>query len=478
MKASTTTALSLGLLFLASASTAYAWEHIGVVFTPEYLPLTVYTADDDTTNTIARCEATGGLSGCCEETVPQGYCLEAVELGFEGWLDAPCADVQYQVVDTHANPELAAPNIVSFNRTDFYSHSVYNDPSEDLEVGVIAASSGQDDATASVVVGDGLYRIRRSADIAWNDNVSFVTNEQVENGECVSGQQPMVPTAVHELGHHYGLAHSCEDPQKGGGPCTERVLLEATMYWQAEESSCSLNRAVINSDDIESITALYGPSASFNCSRQVADGLSVGKVPFDINCAVVSPFLKEVTGATWLWGDGSPIEDGLTATHRYTEAGNYTVEVSVQGEREACGPEGWSNRFRRVGYVRACDVPDPSFEVEQLKGLRYRFLNDSDVSVFGCISEIQWDIFKGDSPDGERVGEPIAAWEPELEFPEPGTYHVVLSLGGIGGTGGAAATFDVDRTGGTQAGCSTSGLPAGGAALGLLLAGLLVRRRR
>ncbi|MEN0064963.1 MAG: PKD domain-containing protein [Myxococcota bacterium] len=485
--ATTPIVVALGLLVTgAVASDAYAWRHIvnntgnsGTVWAPDALPIVVNTADDGAPNSVAACEESGGLSGCCEETVPAGYCYESTRLGYEAWLDAPCADVQFDVIDTVANPDQASPNLASFALGDFFNHVTYNDPGDEMNAGVLAAQNRQLDPGASIIVGGRPYDVQVSGDVSFNDNVVYRTFEEVENNQCQGSEHSIVAVAAHEFGHNFGMAHSCENPAlPEGGPCTEQRLFEATMYWTGP--SCSNEQATINDDDIEGITALYGPSASFSCSNEVSAGLSVGVAPFTINCAVTSDFLNEVTGADWRWGDGS-VDDGLTVSHEYVEPGNYTVEVTVTGDREACGEDGWSNTFRRIGYVRACGEPEASFEIEQVDGLRYQLLNDSDVSVFGCISEIQWDVFKGDSVNGERVGEPIAAWEPELNLPEPGTYTVAMSLGGIGGVGGATLTFEASRTGGTQRGfgCSTGTAPAGLAALGgLVVIGLLARRRR
>lgn len=456
-----------------SASTAHAWEHIGVKWADDRLPIEVFVADDGAENTIEACEASEGLSGCCEETVPQGYCLEAVQQGYAAWLDAECADLPFIVADSIANPELTAPNLETFVTTDFYSHVVFNDPGDDLPAMARAAQLGQTRIGATTVVNGLVYGVQVAGDVAFQDNMEFIDQPAIRNGECAD-QASMLSTMVHEIGHNWGMAHSCENPDEGAPPCLDVALQTATMFYTGP--NCDESRVTINEDDIEGITNLYGPSGRFECSGQVADGQAIGVVPFTINCTVVSDFINEVTDVRWRWGDGE-VENGLTASHTYTVPGNYNVDVVVTGAREACGPEGWSNSFRRVGYVRACGVPEAAFEVEQVDGLRYEFLNDSDVSIYGCLSDIQWDIFQGETATGEPF-DTVSAWEPTYEFPEPGTYTVVLSLGGIGGAGGASATFDVSRSGGTTRAFSCNTAPAGTGAFALILVGLLAARRR
>ncbi len=467
-------------LCVASTS-AYAWNHFFTVWTPEQMPIPVNVADDGEPNSIEACEKSDGLSGCCEETVPAGYCYEATRIGFDTWADVPCTEIEVDVADGTRDSSVVAPNIAA-DISDGVNSVVFNDPGNQLiEASTYAAalfsnSAGQQ---AFVINGEQYFRHFGSVDIVFNNGIVFLTDEQLNSGEVTcSNEVNFQSVMTHEIGHFLGMAHTCERDE----PCTDPLDLEATMYWGGRpcETESTGSAASLEEDDIDGITTLYGPSARFQCSHQTSDGQVIGVVPFDLKCVVVSDSISEITEASWTFGDGGR-SDEIAATHRYDEPGNYTIQVSFRGDRPACGDEGWESDFRRVGYVRACGVPQASFEVEPVEGLSYKMLNDSDVSVFGCISDIQWDVFEGDSATGEPILPPIKSWEPIIDFPETGTYTVVMSLGGIAGTGGASATFEVSRTAGGNGvfNCNSVGAPAGGSALGvLLLAGLAALRRR
>ncbi len=473
MSPRTLPALVAASLAALAPATALAWEHTRNVWLPEDMPLVIKVADDGAENSPEACEASGGLSGCCEESLPAGYCLQMSQEGFAAWETAQCAEFEIDIRDGVADPNEVAPNIPSAQSMNL-NYFTFNDPANEIaETGTLAVNLSRALGQAFILDGS-VYSHTYDSDIIFNEDVEFTTHENVLAGAC-QGQTNARTVMTHEIGHLMGMGHSCEDPGKGGGPCTDPVLREATMYWS--EGACQFEAADINEDDLQGITALYGPFATFSCSHQVSDDQVVGVVPFDLNCVIVSDYLGEITNAEWNFGDGGT-SDSLTPTHRYDKAGNYTIQVTVQGEREACGPEGWENNFRKVGYVRACDVPTAEFEVEHIDGLQYQMLNDSDVSVYGCISDIQWDVFKGDKATGQPVLDPIKAWEPIIEFPEPGTYTAVMSLGGIAGTGGAAVTFDARNRRGDGVGCDSVGSATGGAAGLLALASLLGLRRR
>lgn len=461
--------LALSLL----SGNAFAWKHIDpnpYVWIPDDMPIPYYVADDGLPNSIDACEASAGQSGCCEESVAAGYCIQAAEEGFAAWTAAACAEFSYEYAGLWPNSGF------SFNGV---NHIGFNDPFNDLEIGVLAAALVDRQDVVEIINGVG-YKRALDGDVTFNQDVEFTTNELIEQGIC-SDQTNMRGVMTHELGHILGMDHSCEDPDKpeqGGGPCPDPLLLHATMFWN--EGPCETEAVDINQDDIEGFTVLYGPFATFECSHTVSPDLAVGVVPMELHCVVASDFLGEVLGAHWTFGDGGD-SDELNATHIYEAPGNYTIEVTVDGARAECDDpdtteiEGWSNTYRKVGYVRACGIPEAAFVIDHVDGLQYQMLNDSDVSVYGCIQDILWEVYEGSEAG---VGEPVRtakAWEPIIEFPYEGTYTVVLNLGGMAGTGGASVTFEAKNRRGEGYGCSTMGVTTGMASLLVLLvtAGLL-----
>jgi len=238
------------------------------------------------------------------------------------------------------------------------------------------------------------------------------------------------------------------------------------MFWSA--GTCAKARSVINPDDIDAITAIYGPYATFQCSREIEPGNSdttaFGVIPFEIKCSVISKNIEEIGNVEWYWGDGNTTT-GLNVAHEYTTTGNYTVTALIQGENDACGE--WDYNHRRVSYVRACDIPQAESTYSHIDGLTYQLLNETDVSVYGCIYNIQWDIFT------ESGTEPIAslqAWEPQFTFPEEGTYRVVLNVGGPAGIGAAELMVDAKQYRGEgYGGCNAAAMAAPAGLGGLFL---------
>lgn len=219
------------------------------------------------------------------------------------------------------------------------------------------------------------------------------------------------------------------------------------------------------------VTTRPGSPPSFVCSRELEpenpETVAIGVVPFDLRCEVDYTFTDEIAEVDWLWGDGET-STGTRATHTYSASGNYNVRMCASIDRGAGLSRSCVNRN---GYVRACDIPEVEFSVEPVDGLQWRLVNLTDVSTYGCITNIQWDVYD----ESGNLIESIESWEPLVNFPSNGTYEVVLNVGGLAGTGAAALNVDVRRSAG---GCNAIAAPSGLASFGILLGLLALGRRR
>ena len=452
--------VSMVAFVVAAPSTALAWEHLGHAWDYEEMPIQYYVSHPELPSYFPPIDP--------DLPVEDAYQVQIAKAGFSAWNDAACADITHEYVGDVEN-ELDFTNF----KKDGLNTITFDDPHNDLdEPGTIAANLTQSNRgeIARIIDGESFWKAEDS-DIIFNNNITFWNNNEIRTGQCTSGSA-MQATMTHEIGHLLGMAHSCEEDEI----CTDPLLLDATMFWTG--GSCNAGRSTIKTDDIEGITALYGPFASFQCSHELepgdSDTLAFGVVPFDLKCSVRSDAFEELTGADWEFGDGGTFSGVEDVHHTYEEPGNYTIRVCFNGARDSCGD--WEFCFRRTGYVRACGIPDAEFTVAPVDGLTYSFLNETDISVYGCIFDIQWDIFAGTEATGEPI-ESISAWEPEFTFDEPGDYTVVLNVGGPAGTGAAKLTFNASRTAGASA-CSATGALGGTSAFLLALTGLVGLRRR
>lgn len=469
-------ACALAAAALFAPSTALAWKHIDpspYLWHPDDLPV----------------EYCMPLEYECEETIGDDtYCWTMMKQAHQAWeIGAPCASLGGGVIsECEAMPCPSAnqePNEdgdctnMGFTLSDPRNTVGFNDPNRELEAGVLGANLTHRGAQAFQLFGT-MYRWVGNSDIVFNDNVGFASHEDVTEGRC-QGRTNIRAVAVHEVGHLYGMGHSCDQYES----CTDPDLRGAVMFWTSPSCETLVD---IQKDDIEGINALYGPSATFQCNNQPDASQLTGVVDFALDCHVDADdeFLAEIVEARWTWGDGE-ITEGIQVNHVYDTPGNYTIELRVTGQRDTCQSEEnteglWESSFRRVGFVTACDIPDVAFTYEHVDGLTYGMINQTDVSVYGCINDIEWQVYEGDGVGGKMITELTKkAWEPRITFPDEGTYTVVVNVGGPAGTGAAMIVVNAKDRAGQGRGCSHTGVAGlGGAGALFLSLGLVGLRRR
>jgi hypothetical protein len=432
------------LAVLALIGPASAWEHTGYYWETDSFPLKWWHDTEP-----------------AEDSLPEGYGLQAIQMSWDGWeAGAPCAKI--------ADEYQGEVSMDGRNGTDGRITFHWEDPGDEAATGVLGTTyyaqligSGRKTANGRT------YREMLDADIVFNNNVDFGTVEDIDAG---SGEISIVGVSTHEVGHLYGLAHSCED----GEACDDELLRNATMFWQALRGNESNS---INEDDIESISRLYGSFGSFFAG----DNLSAvfGPLPLTVSYTITSD--AEVIGASWQFGDGGTSEEFPTATHTYETTGQYSVRCDMTLADPVCGQVEFTQR--EIAYVTACGPPAPAggadgfFQVERTEGLQYRTVNHTDVSTYGCIDLVEWQIFKGSGAGAiaeENLVNTIGAWSPTIEFPDAGNYVVVMNVGGAGGI--SSSYVDVEASADTSSACASVNLAVAGA--GTMMAGLLALRRR
>lgn len=443
---------------LLLSSPAFAWKHTGFVWDVEDIPRKWWMDD------------------YVEDSLPEGAQETELLAAWESWHSAECAELG----ETYMGLGDFDAWDVSDGRTIIY----WDDPSDEVGAGVLAVTRSWPSGDRVDVNGKS-YNALADTDITFNDNVDWAPKDQIDQGTC-NNETDVRGVATHEIGHSWGMGHSCEE----GEACQDSELQDATMYWSV--SSCDTHQSDINQDDIEGITVLYGPAATFSVVPNSTGGTArYGGTPLEVCFEITAEIAP--SAATWNFGDGGSSTE-LAPCHTFTEKGQYTVAVDILLEDPACGSVTF--RYDELGYIVACEAPTPEpgadgfFEVVHYDGLTYQTVNHTDLSVYGCVDMVTWQVYKG-SAEGDVTeanlidfngdlegGTDLDAWSPKITFPSEGSYVVVMNVGGPGGTMANMLVVDAVEKRAEGAGCAT--VPGAlGAVGGLALAAAsLVRRRR
>jgi len=422
-------------LALFVAGPAEAWEHIGYVWAEDDFPLPYQT-----------------------DILEQGGCDDIAAEDCLGIIDRSWAAWEQECLPIGAAYEGELPSETGFNFQDDINSVTLGDTGP----GVLGFSFSTGQQFAFILDGQ-TYFYMDQTDIVISNDVAWDTVEDVAAGDCTT-QSVLESTLVHEVGHSLGLGHSCDD----GEPCTDSELLNAVMFWRSD--ACD---AVVTpqADDLDGISALYGGAFSFACGDTGTAEIS-GIAPLTLTCSITSDIPME--RVAWRFGDGE-FGEGEQVEHTWAEEGLYDVFVEATAAGDQCA--GLSTDRKKQGYVRVCGLPRVKFELDHVLGKTWEIKNETDIDVLGCITDAKWALYQGDSIDGEPHST-YDMWEFTLDFPEEGTWTLVLNVGGPAGTAAAQATVEVVRESGLSPfGCQHSGGPLTPALVWIGLAGLLARRR-
>jgi len=388
--------------------------------------------------------------------------FDLLHVAYDNWENVQCSPL----VADFAGPITNDP---SFSRND-RTQITFNG---ELTSGVLAATVTHANSQVLPFNGTTFYEIT-SMNIIYNAGPVWGSPDYIASPSCF-GRHSYLGVSTHEVGHGFGLGHSCDD----GEPCPDPILRTATMYWSG--STCDNAQDIPNPDDSAGINAIYGVAVDFDVTDEEGSSNVIG--PVEMTVVVSVP--EDYRGASflsyeWNFGDGSehvllsPDDSALDGlSHTYGAEGQYTITLTVQGEDSTCGGA-FEAEERKVGVVLACVAPSPSAAFVNDGDYTVSMVNTSPLGAFGCTTDYTW-ILDGDEESALRT------YEPTYVFEDEGSHTVELRASGPGGS--ALFELQIQSPRLSDAGCDASIVSAESSGRGGLLAlllGLLAlgRRRR
>lgn len=162
--------------------------------------------------------------------------------------------------------------------------------------------------------------------------------------------------------------------------------------------------------DYAVITVNAPPIADFYPLKRVAPGQTV---PFD-GTRSRDPDGK-IRRAWWDFGDGTPVQEDLSATHVFEAPGRYAVTLTVQDDSEASENTASITRVLEVNYPPQADAGNDIHTCRQ----QVRFDASKSIDPDGDFLRYYWDFGDETSGQGRRV---------EHTYISPGIYPVSLAV--------------------------------------------------
>ena len=189
---------------------------------------------------------------------------------------------------------------------------------------------------------------------------------------------------------------------------------EGWRIYASKEGSAPPLLVVTSAGSTDTGTANAAPVADFTLSP--ATGTAPLLVSFDASTASDSD--GNIIDYQWELGDGETAS-GLTANHRYDEAGSYTIRLIVTDNNGAS-----SSKTKTVVVTKA-DAPQPPIarvsvdDSDALVGQVLTFSSEGSTAPGSTISQWQWDF-------GDGNGASTA--NPDHSYGKPGVYPVTLTI--------------------------------------------------
>lgn len=310
---------------------------------------------------------------------------DLIDQAFDTWTGVPSAMIAFsRGADTTA---------AGFDFADTINSIAWEDPDDDLEAGVLAATviwvpTGVSHGYQS----QNFYEITQ-ADIVMNDGVTWTDSDGASLlGGCIAGKFDTEAVALHEIGHLFGLDHP-------PGTYAQAIMFPSI-------ADCDSTRTAPKPDDVDGVTFLYDSGvAPVYPSFSIAE--SEGYAPFEV------AFQDETTGSvssrTWDFGDGGS-STVANPFHEYAAPGLYDVTLTVNG----------TAAIEQVDAVTVLQRPTVDFSADVTEGDAPLIVVFTDLSSdVGADPRYRWQL------DGQSIFDEVNLM---YEFEDPGTYTVTLGI--------------------------------------------------